>query len=564
MCFCVCLSFYFFFPLIYLRSAGFVFIKLSCFFSVTTHTLIITAAILQFGEMLRLSCLRKTALPTIINKVCRTPAYLRHAPPGVYVTCDFEKSARHTTLLVDASVEGEPPMTNGAYLLSSTGGDDLAFQQAHSVLVGLPFAQDASQASRFLDTVLRPALARNGMSIPFDGIHTIVLLELHPFAAHAVQEIVSRLPQVKVACSPLMAAFLSDADFFLGVRKSLCENDAHLPAKSITFAGVPQSNLSLLEDGSAVPVSGECRHLLVATGDLSAARERWLRERRNKLKHFESYALFLYDPSFYAMLAPPSAGAHFDWLPFVVHEADAAALLPLPDFFSLQKSTGSSLLEVWRLREHAHRVITALEKFPETQRVLTACYGEVSGGADGYMERLEQTVQKLEELRSRLGRRLATDTARDVAKWSAVMEEKILKEIVFTKKAEKKTSEEVLLEYKQWASASYLGRLSRSLALAGATLPPDIPSEPAQEASPSSSSSSASSKDTEGAAGVQLLKSHFERRGMASLTPVLEREEIDVVVFLAMGPDDFKKVFKATFGVAKKMELLQQELRSSH
>ncbi|RNE99168.1 putative serine peptidase [Trypanosoma rangeli] len=510
--------------------------------------------------MLRLSRPHKTALPKLINEVRRTPAYLRHAPPSLYVTCDFEKAARHTTLLVDASVEGEPPLTNGAYVLASTEGDDLDFRKAQSVLVGLPFAQDASQASRFVDAVLRPALTRSGMAIPFDGIQTIILPEPHPFAAHTVKEILSRLPQVRFACSSLMAAFLSDTDFFSGVRKSLCENDAHLPAKLITFADVPQANLQPLEDGAVVPVSGECRKLLVATGDLSRARERWRRERRNKLKHFESYTLFLYDPAFCAMLAPPSAGVHFDWMPFVVHEADANALLPLPDFFSIQKSGGSSLMEVWRLREQVHRVTTALEKFPETQRVLTACYGEVSGGADGYLERLQLTVKKLEELRSRLGHRLVTDTVRDMERWSTVMEEKVLKEVVFTNTADKTTSDVVLAEYRRWASTAYLGRLSRALVHAAATLPPDALPEPAKKAS----SSLAAKKDVEGAAGVQLLKRHFEGRGMASLAPVLEREEIDVAVFLAMSPEDCKKVFRATFGVVKKMELLQQELRASH
>ncbi|RNF26161.1 putative serine peptidase [Trypanosoma conorhini] len=510
--------------------------------------------------MLRLSRLHKTALPKLVNEVRRTPAYLRHAPPGLYVTCDFEKAARHTTLLVDASAEGEPPLTSGVYVLASTGGDDLDFQQAQSVLVGLPGAQDATQASRFVDAVLRPALTRSGMAIPFEGIRTIVLPELHPFVAHTVTELLSRLPQVKFACGPLMTAFLSDANFFTGVRKSLCENDAHLHAKSITFADVPQKNLHPLEDGSAVPVSGECRQLLMATGDLSHARERWRRDRRNKLKHFESYPLFLYDPAFCAMLAPPSAGVHFDWLPFVVHEADAGALLPLPDFFSLQKPGGSPLLEVWRLREQAHQVATALEKFPETQRVLTACYGEVSGGADGYLARLQQAVQKLEELRSRLGRRLATDATRDTERWGAILEEKVLKEAVFTNTAETPTAAEVLAEYRRWASAAFLGRLSRALALAAATLPPDALPEAAKEAAPSP----AAATDEDGAAGVQLLKRHFEGRGMASLTPVLEQEEIDVSVFLAMSQEDCKRVFRATFGVVKKMELLQQELRSSH
>lgn len=514
--------------------------------------------------MLRPCRAHQTALSRLITNVRRTPAYLRHAPPGLYATCDFKNDKRHATLLLDASVECEPPLTNSVYILASTMGDDLSFQQAQSVLVGLPFAQNASQASRFVDSVLRAALTRSGMGIPFDGIHTLVIPELHPFAAHAVKELLTCLPQLKVACSPLTAAFLSDNNFFAGVRKVLCENDAHLQVQSIMFADVPQKNLLLLEDGSSVAVLGEARQLHVATGDLSAARERWRRERRNKLKHFESYALFLYDPAFYAVHVAPSAGVHFDWLPFVVHEADAAALLPSPDYFSLQKSGGSSLLEVWRPSEQAHRAATALEKFPEAQRVLTACYGEFPGGAEDYLGRLRKTTQKLEELRSRLGHRLATDATRDMEKWGAVMEEKVVKETLLTNAAAR-TPEEVLAEYKQWASASYLGRVARTLVTTSATLPPDaLPDAAQQPAAPSPPSTSPLENDVKGSVGVQLLERHFEKKGMSSLSPILEREEIDVPVFLAMSPEDFRKVFKATFGVVKKLELLQQELRSSH
>ncbi|KAH9580107.1 hypothetical protein LSM04_008289 [Trypanosoma melophagium] len=517
--------------------------------------------------MLRFTQVCHKMLPNLINTVRRTPAYLRHAPPGLYVTCDFEKSRRHATLLVDASLEGEAPLTNGSYLLTSTEGDDVSFRQAQSALIGIPFAQNASQASYFADNVLSSSLKRGGMGIPFDGIQTLVIPELHPFAAHVVKELVNRLPQLKVACSPLTAAFLSDGDFCAGMRKALCENDEQITASSIGFADLPQTNLLVIEDGSRVSIFAESRELLVASGDLTQMRERWRRERKNKLKHFESYGLFLYDAAFQALFVGPSAGVHFPWLPFVVHEADAAALLLLPDLLASLRPSGSPLLEVWHVKELFERVSTVLQKFPEAQRVLTTCYGEVPGGADGYIGRLQQTIEKLEELRSRLGRRLSTDTVRDMNKWSSMLEEKIMKEILFTNTAVEKTSEVVLDAYKSWANGFYTGRLARALAQSAATLPPDVlPKDNVRQSksskTPNTSTSTASSS-TEGAAGVQQLKRHLEKRGMSSLSPIVEREEIDVMVFLAMGPDELKKVFKATFGVVKKMEILQQEIRAS-
>ncbi|ORC91073.1 putative serine peptidase [Trypanosoma theileri] len=519
--------------------------------------------------MLRITQVCRTALPNLINTVRRTPAYLRHAPPGLYVTCDFEKSRRHATLLIDASLDGEAPLTNGTYLLTSTEGDDVSFRQAQSALVGLPYAQNASQASYFADNLLSSSLKRGGMGIPFDGIQTLVIPELNPFAAHIVKELVARLPQLKVACSPLTAAFLSDGDFCAGIRKALCENDEQLTAKLIEFADLPQTNLHIIEDGSTISFFGESRKLSVASGDLSQTRERWKRERRNKLKHFESYGLFLYDPAFHALLVGPSAGVHFPWLPFVVHEADAAALLLLPDVLASLKTGGSPLLEVWHVKELCERIATVLQKFPESQRVLTTCYGEFPGGADGYLGRLQQTAEKLEELRSRLGRRLSTDTVRDMNKWSLMLEEKIMKEILFTNTSLEKTSEVVLDAYKSWANKFYTGRIARALAQSAATLPPDaLPKDhvrPSTTTTTTSSSSSTSTpSNTEGIAGVQLLKRHLEKRGMNSLSPIVEREEIDVRVFLAMDSEELKKVFKATFGVVKKMEMLQQELRASH
>ncbi|KAG8347463.1 hypothetical protein ERJ75_001244200 [Trypanosoma vivax] len=511
--------------------------------------------------MLRRTLALGCSLQQLIHGVRHTSGYLRHAPPGLYLTSDFERSRRHATLLVDTSTGCNPPLTNGAYLLASTGTSDTTFREARSVLVGHPTAQDAADAVRLVDDVLCLALKRNGMEIPFEGIEVLVLSELHPLSSHCVRELLKRLPNLQIACSPLTASFLSDSTFFAGVQKSLLRNDCQFSAKDIVFADVPQTNIKVLEGDSSIPALGEGRLLQAVSGDLTPSRERWRRERKNKLAHFESFALFLYDPSFHAIVVPGTAGTHLPWLPFVVHEADAGVLLPLPDFFATQRHAGSSLMEVWRLQEQVDRVMSALERFPEAQRVLSTCYGEVPGGMDGYIGQLGHATQKLEELRSRLGHRLATDTERNMEKWSALLEEKIVKEILLVNTATTGTAPKVMDAYRKWATTSYCGRLARALAHASATLPPD-PALKNTDRQPSKSSPSAGAETASGSwASVQELKRHFEKRGMAALSPILEREEIDVTVFLAMNSDDFRKLFKATFGVVKKMELLQNDLR---
>ncbi|AAZ11722.1 uncharacterized protein TEOVI_000542800 [Trypanosoma equiperdum] len=511
--------------------------------------------------MLRLSLIRRGSLQQSVRNVSRTPAYLRRAPPGLYITCDYEYKQRHATMLVDVSSESEPPLTNGAYLLASSGCDDTSFREARSVLFASPVARNTSEAVHFADAALRTALSRNGMALPLDGIQTLVIPEFHPLIGHAVRELLSRLPRLKIACNAQTAAFISDGEFFKGVVKTLRENDRTIPQEAMSFANVSQENLQTLEDGSVISTLGAGRQLQVVTGDLAETRERWRRERKNKLKHFESYALFVQDPAFQAMHVPSSVGVHLSWVPLIVPEVDSAALLLLPDYFAAQKSNGSSLLEVWRLRESLHRIVTALKKFPETQRVLTTSYGEIPGGAGGYLEQLRQSAQKLEELRSRLGHRLATDTGRDMEKWSALLSDKIFTECLLTTKAATKTTPEVLDEYKGWATAAYCGRLARTLAHAAATLPPDpVVKNTSHEATPPMPSGP--SKVSNHTSGTKELKKHFEKHGMASLCPILDREDIDITVFLAMNTEDFKKVFRATFGVVRKMELLQQELRA--
>nr|CCC90877.1 unnamed protein product [Trypanosoma congolense IL3000] len=512
--------------------------------------------------MLCSSLLRRSLLRQQVDAVRRTPAYLRHAPPGLYITCDFERNQRHITLLVDASSEREPPLTNGIHLLASSGSDDISFREARSILFGSPAVHNNAEATCVVDGALKSALTVNHMALPFDGIQAFVIPEFNPLISHIVKELLTRLPHLRIACSPLTAAFLSDKEFFNGVVKALCQNDPSLSSQVVTFANVAQESLVPLEGGSTLPALGEGRKLQMSDGDLTETRERWRRERKNKLKHFESYALFMYDPAFQAVHIPSTSAVRVPWAPLVVPEVDPMALLVMPDFFSANAHNASPLLEVWRLREQSKRVLTALRKFPETQRVLTTAYGEIPGGVTGYVEQLRQTVEKLEELRNAFGTHLATDTERDMKKWSSRIGDEVLAKCLVTRTPATKTEQKVMEAYKEWVSGAYCDKIAGAIAHASAVLPPD-PEPKVRSTTTASPSHPSAVKGTNHTTSTQELRCHFEKQGMASLCPVLEKENIDVAVFLAMTPKDFKDVFKATFGLTKKMQMLQEELRAS-
>lgn len=64
-----------------------------------------------------------------------------------------------------------------------------------------------------------------------------------------------------------------------------------------------------------------------------------------------------------------------------------------------------------------------------------------------------------------------------------------------------------------------------------------------------------------GAPGIALLNSVLCQKQLAGLCRVVSKEEIDVQVFLSMTSDEIQKVFKPTFGLKKRIEGLQEEVK---
>lgn len=552
--------------------------------------------------MLRLSRVQQCAAATAatsaspvvdaVAAVLRSARYLRHAPPRMYVTCAHDRGlaadacGRHRTTVLDvsrAASPSAPPHTQSIYLLTSTSMADVAFADTAAqsqVLVGLPHIQSVDAVQRFCDAHATE-LAR---------VHHIVLPgDVSPLQSLLIKQLLTALPSARLACSRFGHAMLTNGTFYDGVRRAVLENAPTTPLELLRFAELPADRVSAVADGDAVAVDVPSTSTSSAASPARALRvvavkSKAQQQRRRELSqthlpvHFHSDTLFFYDDVFHALhvghtlLRPP-------WLPTVLHEASRELLLPLPPALATTHPLGrpSPLLDTWRVTEWCSDIVATLRRTPELERVLCGAYGEVSGDIEDCVAGLERSCDALEGLRSRLARRLATDTSRDVHRWSGALLRRVVEEVVCTQTASEPTPPALRDAFLAWARTDEAwGRLAASLTHAAMVLPPTTEApEPAPAgggaASPASSpaplsasdSAAAASAALEGAAGVDLLVAIFNKKGLQGLTRVAQRETIDVRVFLAMTEEDLRTVFKATFGVAKRLKLLQEELRTN-
>lgn len=78
---------------------------------------------------------------------------------------------------------------------------------------------------------------------------------------------------------------------------------------------------------------------------------------------------------------------------------------------------------------------------------------------------------------------------------------------------------------------------------------------------PSSSRRTSLPSEMCGKPGIALLNSILTQKHLSGLCRVVSKEEIDVEVFLSMTPEEIQKVFKPTFGLRKRIEGLQEEVK---
>ncbi|EPY32077.1 hypothetical protein AGDE_08877 [Angomonas deanei] len=261
------------------------------------------------------------------------------------------------------------------------------------------------------------------------------------------------------------------------------------------------------------------------------------------------------------------------WWTRVVPEVGSDVLVPVCPLQSRQWSSrqGTSVLELWRPDVAAQAFSKTLLREPFVQEVLSTSYGALPGDLDDVAAALEDAGTSLEGLRSRLSTRLETDTERDVSRWSKLLLGRIIKEVLFTQTPSNPSPPEMQEALQGWLmEESRVGQTAVALTQSALALPPSaapvaqhragVPA-PEEKESKLHSKLEENSSELEGAAGVQLMTSLLTKKGMGGLSRVVEKENIDVRVFLSMTTDDFKSVFKATFGISKKLVMLQEELK---
>lgn len=506
--------------------------------------------------------------------------------------------------VLDASLTAgpmmQPPHTQSTYLLRATSLHDVDFADAASitsVVIGLPQIGHVDDIQRFCD---RHAAA-------LSGVHRILLPgEVSPSQGLLLQALLQRLPeQTRVVCSAYGQALFSNGTFFDGVRRVMAETVAaptqgqtrNETAALLRFADIsPQRFITVsssggsavvldVEEETSIPSApGTGRQLLGYTvKNVMAAHAQREKQRptSHHPSHFKNEPLFFYDPVFRALFVG-STLQRLPWLPYVLRGTSRDVVLLQPPSLAMQRSSGppSPLAEPWRLVEACDSVTRGLRQVPEVERVMSASYGEITGDVEACIQAVERSCDKMEELRSRLAHRLLSDTSRDAEPWRRPLLKKIFKEVLGTKKSSAPSTEEAESQLLEWASGGQeLGRLAACLSYSAMVLPPtkaqlsaarssenDSPGR--ADASPLDPSHStfipSTSKDAaqlEGSRGVELLQAIFEKKELSSLGKAARRESIDVRVFMAMTEAELKKVFKTTFGVTKRLLLLQEELR---
>ncbi|KPI89770.1 hypothetical protein ABL78_1150 [Leptomonas seymouri] len=574
-------------------------------------------------EMLRASWARRAASKTSSNadpgatkqfiktlqetvaSVLLLPRYLRHAPPRLYVTCtpDHRNAphacGRHMTKVMDVSRAvslDAPPHTQSVYLLTTTSMDDVEFKDTAAqsrVLVGLPQVRHVDAVHRFCDT--------HGSAL--ENIHHVLLPgDITLTQSLLIKTLLDHLPQARLVCNEFGHALLTNPVFHDGVQRAMLENAPGTPLELMRFAGLPASRVSPAQDGDEiavdVPQSGNgssaaaspARKLrVVAVKNNAQEKRRKANSQTHQPSYFTNQPLFLYDEVFHALFVGHTLH-RLPWLTSVVKEATRELLLPMPPSLALQHpmSRPSSLLDSWRIEETSSAVVAALRCASEVERVLSNSYGELSGNIEDCIAELEKSTDALERLRSRLAQRLASDTSRDVHRWSTALLKRIVQELTCIQKVSEPTTPAVQEQFISWAqNDGEWGRLATCLTHSAMVLPPTVApavtstvagssasgndgaGSSTSSAGTSAASSVASSEGKEaarplqGTSGVDLLVAVFEKKGLQGLTRTVQRETIDVQVFLAMSENDLKTVFKATFGITKRLSLLQDELRKN-
>jgi len=218
-------------------------------------------------------------------------------------------------------------------------------------------------------------------------------------------------------------------------------------------------------------------------------------------------------------------------------------------------------------------MVSAIRYFPFVQRVLCSTYGETAPGRDALIDALELSGEHLTQLTKRLSKKFAelgilsiqgaasSKHNRHVSEFCDLVVNKLESELLY--RAQHASEDVDAMHARNTLRTTILRSMASAMVYRAIEI---APTEGAALLNAAGDTAPVASKQqplsTVSSSSLATLQRLFDSRGFGSLNPTLEREEIDLDVFLAMRHEELVKTFQLSFGLAKKLEILQQDLKS--
>ncbi|CUG90233.1 Hypothetical protein, putative [Bodo saltans] len=262
-------------------------------------------------------------------------------------------------------------------------------------------------------------------------------------------------------------------------------------------------------------------------------------------------------------------------------------------------AAAAALFSHWNAEESLETAVRAMSQFNSVQRVLSSSYGELGCDREDVIQRLTAATDALVALRKRLAAKhfsmgvtssKAAGQCRDPL--SGALHKKIWDELISA--SHRKSDDKAVVEsvtgesdpkkvqlraasravVSQLFAAGVASALSASAVFVApsegsvqAKILEDAKNQAevvrnAAEQRAKKAEDAAETTPAASAASTAILDKLFTKRGLQQLSHILVKQDIDVGVFLAMKPDELTATFSVTFGLRKKLELLQTELKA--
>jgi hypothetical protein len=304
------------------------------------------------------------------------------------------------------------------------------------------------------------------------------------------------------------------------------------------------------------------------------------------LLHFYYRPLFAFDTGLHHLWTGTCAGVKIPWLSAIDPSVKGDAALVVPPLLyrtphlMVSNSRGKRLENLfvltnpWDPSDEQITVASVLKSHEHAHRIVSAAYGEIASDFEGTGQVINQAADYFVGLRDRVSAHLHKIygagvlegiTDEDLCALRNAIQTKIREEHISigkaTEKAEDPSSLDALQEDAQVLSESrrvlidlFLRRLADGILGCALSRAAELTAAPLVRSSTPQKSTDVTS--------ISFLQQAFEKKGLGALSRTLTAESIDVIVFKSMTPEELKDVFRATFGVVKKLQQLQSELHS--